>query len=232
VPLRLTVRHYFDFGEARELVGDDLVRPDAWDALRTDTSGPFAAPQTRADAERVLSEHPEISARAEAIDGWLTSDGAASVASYGVGGATLELCLHDRAPQRALVLGEYAPRTVERLRTIFPEPEVAIELHDLLADPPLPADVHLLHRVDTEMRAAQWRGVLRRFATQRILFVAAGMVDVAGAMAELRKGLRKGATKAGWVRTRPALEALWRDTHVGRPIAVGDLPAWVLEPRA
>jgi hypothetical protein len=229
--LRLTVRHYFDFGDARQLVGDDLVRPAAWDALRTDTSGPFAAPQSREDAERVLSEHPEISARAGAIDDWLASEGAGSVASYGVGGATLELGLRDRSPQRALVLGEYAPRTVERLRTIFFEPEVAIELHDLLIDPPLPADVHLLHRVDTELRARQWRGVLQRFAAQRILFVAAGMVDLPGALAEVRKGLRRGATKAGWVRTRPALEALWGATHVGRPVALGDLPAWVLEPR-
>jgi hypothetical protein len=229
--VRLTVRHYFDFGDARDLVGDDLVRPDAWDALRTDTSGPFAAPQTRAHAERVLSEHREISARAGAIDAWLSSEGVGSVASYGVGGATLELALRERAPGRALTLGEYAPRTVERLRELFPEPDIQIELHDLLADPPLPADVQLLHRVDTELRASQWHGVLQRFATQRILFVAAGMVDVRGALAEVRKGLRRGATKAGWVRTRPALEALWRGTHTGHPVVLGDLPAWVLEPR-
>jgi hypothetical protein len=229
--MRLTVRHYFDFGDARELVGDDLGRPDAWDALRTDTSGPFAAPHTRADAERVLAEHPEISARADAIDAWLASEGVRSVASYGVGGATLELALRERDPGRSLALGEYAPRTVERLRELFREPEIRIELHNLVADPPFPADVQLLHRVDTELRASQWGGVLQRFATQRILFVAAGMVDVRGALAEVRKGLRRGATKAGWVRTRPALERLWRRTHDGRPVAVGDLPAWVLEPR-
>jgi hypothetical protein len=208
------------------------VRPDAWDALRTDTSGPFAAPQTRADAERVLTEHPEISSRAEAIDGWLTSQGVASLASYGVGGATLERALRNRAPARALALGEYAPRTVERLRELFPEPEVRVELHDLLADPPLSADLQLLHRVDTELRGSQWRDVFGRFATQRILFVAAGMVDVRGAVAEVRKGLRRGATKAGWVRTRPALERLWRDSHDGHAIALGDLPGWLLEPRS
>jgi hypothetical protein len=57
------------------------------------------------------------------------------------------------------------------------------------------------------------------------------MVDVRGALSEVRKGRRRGATKAGWVRTRPALEALWRGTHTGHPVVLGDLPAWVLEPR-
>jgi hypothetical protein len=229
--VRLTIRHYFDFGEARELVGDDLTRPDAWDALRTHTDGPFAAPHNRQEAERMVAEHREIALRAEALDAWLAREGVGSLASYGVGGATLEASLRALAPQRRLLLGEYAPQTVERLRTIFPEPEVTIELHDLLADAPLPADVHLLHRVDTELRAAQWRAVLRRFDGQRIVFVAAGVVDVRGAVAEIRKGLRRGATKAGWVRTQPALEALWRDTHIGHRLALPDLPAWVLEPR-
>ena len=229
--MRLTVRHYFDFGDARALVGDDLVRPDAWDALRTDTSGPFAAPQTRQQAEAILADHPEISARAEALDGWLARDGVGSLASYGVGGATLETSLRALAPQRRLLLGEYAPRTVERLRVLFPEPEVTIELHDLLADSPLGAEVHLLHRVDTELRTRQWRQVFLRFADARIVFVAAGVVDLPGALAELRKGLRRGATKAGWVRTSSALEALWSDTHDAHPLALPDLPAWVLEPR-
>jgi len=229
--VRLTVRHYFDFGDARALVGDDLVRPDAWDALRTDTSGPFAAPQTREEAEGVVAEHPGIRSRAEALNEWLTREGVGSLASYGVGGATLETSLRSLAPQRRLILGEYAPRTVERLRVLFPEPEVTIALHDLLADPPLGADVHLLHRVDTELRTSQWRQVFRGFADARIVFVAAGVVDLSGALAELRKGLRRGATKAGWVRTRAAMEALWRDTHDAHALALPDLPAWVLEPR-
>ena len=45
--MRLTVRHHFDFGADRALVGHDLVRPEAWNALRTQTRGPFALPPTR-----------------------------------------------------------------------------------------------------------------------------------------------------------------------------------------
>lgn len=227
--LRLTVPHYYDFGPDRELVGDDLVRPEAWDALRTQTDGPFAAPTTREDADAVADGHPEIEARARRIDAWLAASGAATVASYGVGGATLELWLHRLAPERRLVLGEYAPQTVDRLRQVLPQAEVV--RHDLLVDAPLEADVHLLHRVDTELETARWREVLARFAGARIIFVAAGSTDLRGALAELRKGRRRGATHCGWLRTPAALESLWRSTHDATPIDVGDLPAWCLEPR-
>jgi hypothetical protein len=64
-----------------------------------------------------------------------------------------------------------------------------------------------------------------------IVFVAAGQVDLRGALAEIRKGRRRGASRAGWVRTRGAIEALWRHSHRSVPIDVGDLPAWELEPR-
>ena len=37
--LKLTIRHYYDFGADRHVVGDDLVTPESWDGLRTATSG-------------------------------------------------------------------------------------------------------------------------------------------------------------------------------------------------
>lgn len=40
--MRLTARPVFDFGEHRNLVGDDLVRPESWDALRVGTEGPVS----------------------------------------------------------------------------------------------------------------------------------------------------------------------------------------------
>jgi hypothetical protein len=37
VGLKLTLRHYYDFGADRDVVGDDLVSPKAWDGFRTQT---------------------------------------------------------------------------------------------------------------------------------------------------------------------------------------------------
>jgi hypothetical protein len=226
--MRLTVRHHFDFGADRALVGQDLVRPEAWDALRTQTSGPFALPPTREEWERTADEHPELEARAGRISALLDERGVGRLASYGAGGATLECWLARVAPGRQLAVTDYAEATVDRLGDIFTEAECV--RHDLFEDPPLDADAHLFHRIDTEFTNDQWHRIFERFAGLPILLVAAGQVDVRGAIAEWRKGRRPGASRAGWVRTRPALEALWGRTHTGREVDVGDLPAWELSP--
>ena len=227
--MRLTVRHHFDFGADRAVVGDDLVRPEAWDALRTQTSGAFALAETREEWERTADEHPELEARARRLDEVFGRLGAGKVVSYGAGGATLECWLKRVAPQRDLVVTDYAQATVERLEPIFAEAECVV--HDLSADGPLAGDLHLFHRIDTEFENRRWQDVFERFGAVPIVFVAAGQVDLRGALAEVRKGRRRGASRAGWVRTRPAVEALWKQTHTAVPVDVGDLPAWELRPR-
>jgi len=226
--MRLTVRHHFDFGADRAVVGEDLVRAEAWDALRTQTSGAFALAPTREEWERTADEHPELEARARRIEELLDARGVGRLASYGAGGATLECWLKRLAPERELAVADYADATVGRLAGIFTEAECV--RHDLLEDPPLRADLHLFHRIDTEFTNGQWRRIFERFARLPVLLVAAGQVDVRGAIAEWRKGRRPGASRAGWVRTRPALEALWGRTHTARAVDVGDLPAWELSP--
>jgi hypothetical protein len=227
--MRLTVRHHYDFGADRATVGDDLGRPEAWDALRTRTSGAFALAETREEWERTADAHRELEARARRLDAVFARRDAQKVASYGVGGATLECWLKRVAPGRDLVVTDYAPATIERLRPIFPEAECVV--HDLAADPPVEADLHLFHRIDTEFDNRRWQVVFDRFADRSIVFVAAGQVDLRGALAEVRTGLRRGASRAGWVRTRGAIEALWRHTHSSVPVDVGDLPAWELRPK-
>jgi hypothetical protein len=226
--MRVTVRHHFDFGADRAVVGEDLVRPEAWDALRTQTSGAFALAATREEWERTADEHPELEARARRISELLDARDVGRLASYGVGGATLEAWLKRVAPDRDLTVTDYAEATVERLGGIFTEAECV--RHDLLEDPPLEADAHLFHRIDTEFTNGQWRSIFQRFAGLPLLVVAAGQVDLRGAIAEWRRGRRPGASRAGWVRTRGAIEALWARTHTAREVDVGDLPAWELEP--
>jgi hypothetical protein len=229
--VRITIPHYYDFGEDRILVGDDLVRPAAWDALRTRTSGPFALPATREEWKRAAEANEEIAERARRVDAFLGERGVESLASYGVGGAVLEYWLQRLRPERRLVLGEYAPATVARLRDVFPE--VEIEQHDLLTDSPLPADWHLFHRIDTEFTNREWRSILRRFGGEPVLVVATQILDWNGVLVELRRrGLRHRATRAGMVRNGSAFESLWRRTHVGAPLELHDLQGWVLSPRS
>jgi hypothetical protein len=227
--VRITIPHYFDFGADRELVGNDLVRPEAWDALRTKTTGPFAIADTPAGWEAIAKAHPILGDRAEAIESLIDSRGGGSIASYGVGGASLEYWLSRRDPERRLLIGEYAPDTVERLRTITSGAEV--HHHDLLADPPLDADWHLFHRIDTEFSNSQWRQVLENFRDQRVLVAASEVIGLRDAMRELRRGMSRGSTNSGRLRNRAAFEALWRRTHDSEPVAIADLQGWVLTPR-
>jgi hypothetical protein len=226
------VRHYYDFGDDRAVVGPDLVTPEAWDRLRIGTNSAFSIPSTRTDFVRVAESRRDIAARARAIDAWLDEQGARVVASYGVGGASLEWWLHRLRANRRVVVTDYGEETVSRLAEVFPEAEV--RLHDLRREEPVPADAHLFHRIDTELTNAEWRVVMHRFGQVAVLLVAAEVLDVRSILIELRKRplLRgHGASKAGFVRTRAALEALWGPTHAGRRLRMHDLEAWALTPK-
>jgi hypothetical protein len=227
--LPITLRHHYDFGAERGLVGDDLIRPEAWDALRTQTSGPFALPADR-DVWEAAADNPALRARAEVLSRWLDELGVRRLASYGVGTGGLELWLHRLAPARQLVVTEYAPETVARLGRHFQGVEV--RPHDLLADRPVEkADLHLFHRVDTEFDNRQWRAIVGRFADVRLLLVAAEILGPRALVNEMRTRLtRRTSSRAGWLRNRPAFRALWRTTHAATPARIADLEGWLLTP--
>lgn len=228
--MRLTLPHVYDFGSDRELVGSDLVRPAAWDALRTRTTGPFALASDREAWHSSVTADSQLRARAEAIDRWLDAAGASSVASYGAGTGALELLLHRLAPGRPLIATDFGPETVARLTSLFPEAEV--RQHDLLLDPPLAADVHLLHRIDTEFTNDQWRHLLRQFSGQRLLVVATAVLSPFDALLQTLNRIRhRGLTRAGWARNGAAFESLWGETHVAQRLQMHDLVAWDLQPR-
>ena len=227
--MRLTVRHRYHFGDERKLVGDDLVRPEAWDALRTQSAGAFAMAHTREELEAQADSRPEIGERTRLISDWLETRGVNSLASYGVGGAVVELWLHRHSPSRRLIGTDYGQATLTQLREIFPELEAVA--HDLRKDPPLTADMHLFHRIDTEFSNREFRALLRRFAHVPLLIVATDVHSLEGLAGEVRKRLVPGSSRAGWARNRAAFEALWRRTHDATPLRFHDLEAWALEPR-
>ncbi len=228
--IRLTLPHRYDFGSDSSVVGDDLLRPQAWDSLRLETSGPFSIAADRTELEAQADARPEIGERMRAVDAWLRERGAKAVVSYGAGGGLPELWLLRIDPERRLVLTDYAPETVSRLRGLLPEAEV--QRHDLLRAPPLEADVHMFHRIDTELDNDQWRDVYRRFAGETILLVATGILPTDEIPKQVLSAFRnRHATRAGWTRTRAAFESLWRKTHRGTPMRLVDLEGWALEPR-
>jgi hypothetical protein len=228
--VRLTLPHRYDFGADSDVVGENLLRPEAWDSLRLRTKGPFTIASGREELERQADAHREIGERMKLVDRVLRERGARTVVSYGAGGAVPELWLLRVNPALRLTLTDYAPETVERLRRLLPEAE--IRPHNLLSDPPLAGDVHLFHRIDTELDNREWRGVYERFAGRTIVVVATEVVSGSEIPRRLWRTLRRrGETRAGWSRTASAFKSLWCRTHRGTHVDLLDLEGWVLDPR-
>lgn len=226
----MTIPHLVQF-DPQDAPTRGRLDAEAWDALRLGGSRHYALAADRAAWERMADERPEIGERMRRLSDVLRAEGAASLASYGVGAAVPECWLLRVAPGIALTMTDYGPATVAALRELVGD-AARVERHDLLADPPLAADVHLFHRLDTEFRDRQWRGVMRRFRDQTVILVATEVLDADRVRHELRAmPHRRHWTRAGWIRTRGAFERLWRRTHRAEPLSLGDLEAWLLRPR-
>jgi hypothetical protein len=224
----ITLPHFFDFGDAR--VGRSLLSPTAWDTVRANCEA-FAIPQDVADAQRRADAHQELAARASVLNRLFDGLGARTVASYGVGPGLLELHLLRQAQHRRIVAGDNAPGSIAKLATAMPE--LHPRLFDLLADQPMAADVHLLHRVDTDLSDQQWREVFARFRSETIILVASEILHGRRAFDLIRASRRedqRSKTHAGWLRNRASFERLWRRTHRQERVLVADLAGWVLTP--
>lgn len=223
----LTIRHRYDFGPDRDRVGAHLVSPQSWDAIR-ETSGPFGLPSTRVEWERAAGDG-DFAERAAAIAAVADELGACRVCSYGVGAAFVELNLARLRPDLELVCTDFAPRTLARLRELFPEADV--RHHDLLSDAPLEADLHLFHRIDSELSNRQWRTVLARFR-EPILLVATELLEMGALLRELRLRFSDTATDAGYIRTEAGFRSFWRRSHRDRKLRIGSHTGFLLAPRA
>jgi hypothetical protein len=226
--MRIRVRHAYDFGPARSVVGGDLVEPRAWDAARS-LPGPFALPLDRA-AWECAAALPDLEARARDIAAIARSLHVKRLCSHGVGTALLELNLARQLPDVRLVCTDYAPHTVERLSAMFAESDVV--LRDLTDDEQPEADLHLMHRIDAELGDDEWHDVFARLP-KPIVFVPNVVLDLAGAAREVaRRVVRRGRlTDAGWFRNEAALRSLWSATHTDERRPIGDARAYLLEPR-
>ena len=218
VEVRLTIPHYFPTP-----TGAPLDSADAWDEIRQ-VDAAFALPPTRNAWVAQADARPELRQRADVVADVAADLGVHVVASYGVGTGLLEYHLSKRV--RRMVSGDYAPSTTEQLATIAPELDPVV--HDLSIDGPLPADLHVMHRVDTEFTNAQWRDILRRFDAP-VLLVISERLEISGVWRELRCRLR-GGKRAGWLRTMATVRT-WVPHHMtATDLQVADLPGLLLHP--
>jgi hypothetical protein len=199
----LTIRHRFDF----TAIAPDLEELDAagWDALRA-TESPFG-----------MNVTIDLSERAEAVEEVIRRVGARRVCSYGVGAAVLEASIQRSCD---LTVTEYAPATVGMLRERFPN----VAQHDLLDGPLHGFDLHILHRVDTELADSQWRDYFAA-VDEPHLVVVSGFVT-GQVFRQERDARRRGVTVAGWLRTEPRFRRLL--PRSAERVQVADLPGYLI----
>jgi hypothetical protein len=226
--MTVTMRHHFDFGPSRALVGEALSDAESWDALRMQGGQGFRIASSEAEHGELASAQLHTRQRMVELAGLLARDGVESVVSYGVGTAVSEYWLRRLLPDVTLVLTEVGPCTCARLKVLFPG--VRVLQHDLRTDPPVSGDLHLFNRLDTEFSNNEWRALLRRFATQRIVFCATETLTWRRAIVESVRALQPGTATAGWLRNRAGFESFLGTAHDYAPVTVGVLPTWRLSP--
>jgi hypothetical protein len=210
--MRLTVPHFHHFGSHRELVGDDLVNPGSWDRLRLEAETIFSFDATRDAWDQRIATDAFQRRRAAALVSWLEALGVRRLASYGVGPAPIERWINRLRPHWELHVTDYAPRTVERLRSHFPEART--HLHDLRRQQPLPADAHLLCCLDTEFSDEEWLEIYERFSGERLIVYPCATLGPSTIVNELRQWVATTRpTRCGFVRTRGQIEAFLGRTH-------------------
>jgi hypothetical protein len=220
-----TTTHYFDFTSVGVTVGDTVDR-EGWETLRASGSV-FGIPHER-EAWEASADSPSLIARAEDIVRIAHRLGARKLVSYGVGGATLELNITRVDPSLELTCTEYAGANVRQLQRLFPEARTIA--HDLVAADPLDADLHLFHRVDTELSNKQWHEVLARIEGP-VLFVPGSILTWDRFVIERRMRTNRAASRAGFVRTAAGVRALWHKSHRAEEIPIGELCGFLLSRR-
>lgn len=216
--MRLTIRHRYRLPGAADL-GD----ANGWDALRVSSSD-FEVPPTSDAWRQRADERPEFAARATAISAVADRLGADVVASYGVGAAFMERHLVSKVGR--LVCGDFAPESTRRVAIHMPDAEVRV--HDLLVDPPLVADLHVFHRVDTEFTDRQWGTILAQF-DRPVLMVMSELLTPRAVVRETITRLR-GGKSVGWLRTAAAFRAMVPSRFRIEQVQIADLIGFLLVP--
>jgi len=209
-------------------VGPTLLAPSSWDLVRATDAG-FLLPDTRREwVEKAAI--PPLPERAAAIADVIRRHGWRHVCSHGVGPGYVEHHLARLLPDVRVSCYDNAPVATARLAALFPEAEVRVG--DFRRELPV-ADVHLFHRVDTELDDREWRTVFDRISVP-VVFVAGGLLDGpvgwrSRARSRVGRAWRRDLAFVGYARDEEAMRSLWRGRQA-QGFQAAELSGWVIFP--
>ena len=222
--LKVTIKHYFDFGGISRTVDGPVHSAQAWDALRLESapSNIFAIPPGRQEWLKRCHEEAFVEEQArgiaEIIRGRFTR-----VNSYGAGPGFLEFFIKQQCPDVFLQCSDYTVKSMERLRRVFTEAD-EIATFDMLKDPWQNTDkgtLHLLYRVDTVLDNDQWRAVFKKMRSagiRDVLFLPCEFLTARRWLGQILKRrlwplLGKKVAFAGYLRTKAQFLDFFRGAY-------------------
>ncbi len=240
--MRLTLRHYYDFGAESARIGTSLLSPDAWERLRLGVDDAEARRHfglTTNRSEWLEDCKKSTMARRAADDLTRLAQRFSCLVSIGVGRGYFEYHLKNRMPDVRIICTEYSAGVVDRLRTVFSEADAVVQfdLLDFNWEFPTTDTLCILNRVDTELSDDQWTTAfegLHRSNVSNIVMVASGFVTPKSFLREVSLrvsalALRCRLTFSGYHRSRERFRELWVPSYaLESTTSVAGLAAFLL----
>ena len=240
----LMLKNYYCFNDSENILGGNLTTPDSWDALRTKKIGrnqPFLIHEDRDQWNEFCLSNEEVALRVKRLLEILGSR-FNSIDSFGVGNACLEFLIKKGRPSMQVRCSDFAPKSVERLKTVFPEAD-NIAVFDMLKEqwPTVKNDsLCLLHRVDAEFNDLEWEKIFDKIkcaGIQNVLFIPCEVLTAGAVLKKKVKYLifsvlRRKMTFAGFIRTQKRFISLMEKSfYIKEIITIHDVKGFWLTPK-
>lgn len=247
IPWPLTREHYFACAasDRGEIIAIDSAKD--WDILRAKDPH-FSVKEDRAEwllaCESIRKKDGQdgrLKQRAADIVHLFERYGITSVYSLGVGGAGLEYQIKKLAPEVNLVVSEFAPDNVRRLKNVFVEAD-GVECFDILHDSfgRMGGERHgslcLIYRMDPSLTNEEWRNTFNRMkkeGVRRVLFIPSSLLTLRSLAQRTLQQFKwrikqRPVVFAGYLRSKKAFQRFWRDMYQAEEIELGGLTGFLL----
>jgi len=250
LPIKLTIKHYFLFGESGNLLKDKkLDSVESWEVLRVKHPH-FSISSKREEWLRACEleikkdgQDRGLIKRAKDVVGILEKINVKTIFSVGVGGAGLEYQIKKIRPDIRLICSEYSQLNVDLLKSVFWECDSIIlfdikngDWKSILGN--YGEDILILiYRVDASLTDLEWKRVFQEMfdaGVQNILYIPSGFLTILSLFYRFRQRLwwkitNKEMVFAGYLRTEKTFKDYWKSLYDENEIITGGLKSFLLK---
>lgn len=217
IPFQLTIKHY----HTPRIKVSDINSIESWDILRTEDAA-FSIPSDRnewlkAVEGKLKSKNGDVVKDgisgsfipfSEDFISFVKEKGFKKIVSVGVGVGGLEYQIKKNIPNIYVSCSEYAPKSVEMLKSVFHEAD-EIKMFDIKDKWEECGEdtLVIMYRVDPHLTDKEWKQLFKTIPAKHILFTPNAFLTPRLLLRELKK--RGKGLFSGYVRTKKGYIGLW-----------------------